>query len=286
MTTVETSHPAPPPQDHETVDEDRLRRQARRRAWFSPGAGWALIGHPGKAWLTLFTYVAFIAAALWTICTLSALAVVLSVALFLATLVIWSLELASLGRATVRPTTSTWLVRWFWPVTVLVSLASLAVLLSMWLELGLTRVNGSNMEPSIAPYERLVYRRHPAKGELARGRVILCKLSDETRVGRPGMLLIGRVLSLPGDKLSIRDGAYAVDGEPTDYLADVYLHQPAVDVPKWPKEVTVPDERYFVVQDSPRPGLDSRSFSWIRWQDIEASRIHYLRPDRLLQPVE
>lgn len=286
MTTAETSHSVPPPQNHESVDEYRLRRQARRRAWFSPGAGWALIGHPGKARLTFFTYVAFIAAALWTIWTLSAIGLVLAVALFFITLVIWSLELASLGRVAVQPAPSAWLVRCFWPVTVLVSLASLAVLLSIGLELGLARVNGHGMEPSIMAYERLVYRRHPAKADLARGRVILCKLSDDTRVGRPGMLLIGRVLALPGDKLSIRDGAYAVDGEPTDYLADIHLHQPAVDVPKWPKELTLPDERYFVVQDSPRPGLDSRSTSWIRWQDIQGSPIHYLRPDRLLQPVE
>lgn len=286
MTTVEPSLSASPPENSDSVDEYPLRRQARRRAWFSPGAGWALIGHPGKAWLTLITYAAFIAAALWTIWSLSPIALVLTAALFLSSLVIWSLELAALGRAAVRPAPSAWLVRWFWPITVLVSAASFALLLLMWIELGLTRIKGGGMEPSVPASERLIYRRHPAKGELARGRVILCKLSDETRVGRPGMLLIGRALALPGDKLSIRDGAYAVDGEPTDYLADIRIDQPAIDVPKWPKEVIVPDERYFVVQDSPRPGLDSRSFSWVRGQDIEGTRIHYLRWDRLLQPVE
>lgn len=286
MTTVETSHSTSPPDDQESVDEYRLRRQARRRSWFSPGAGWALIGHPLKAWLTLITYVALIASALWLIWRLSALAFWLTVTFFVATLVIWSLELASLGRATVRLTPSAWLVRGFWPITLLVGLSSLAVPALMWVELDVTRIRGGGMEPSIASSESLVYHRHPTKGDLARGRVIVCKLSEETRVGRPGLLLIGRVLALPGDKLSIRGGAYVVDGESTDYLADSRIDQPAIDVPKWPKEVTVPDERYFVVQDSPRPGLDSRSFSWIRWQDIESTRIHSLRPDRLLQPVE
>lgn len=286
MTTVETPHSAPPPENSDTVDEYRLRRQARRRAWFSPGAGWALLGHPGKARFTFLMYAAFIAAALWLICRLSAIALWLTGALFIAALVIWSLELASLGRATVRFAPSTWLVRWFWPITLLVGLATLAVPVLMWTELDVTRVKGEAMEPSIASFEPLIYHRRRAKDDLARGSVILCELSDETRVGRPGMLLIGRVLALPGDKLSIRGGAYAIDGEPTDYLADIRMDKPAVDVPKWPKQVTVPDERYFVVQDSPRPGLDSRSFSWVRWQDIKGSQIHSLRPDRLLQPVD
>jgi signal peptidase I len=283
MTTVDTSPSAAPP---ETVDEYKLRRQARRRAWFCPGAGWALLGHPGRAGLTFFSYAALLVSALWLIWRLSAVALGLTAAFFLATLVIWSIEIARLGRAEVRPAPAAWLVRWCWPITTLVLLASVAVPLLVLLELDVTRVNGDAMLPSIAPFEPLVYHRRPNRDDLAPGSIVLCKLSDDTRVGRPGMLLIGRVLALPGQKLSIRKGAYAVDGEKTDYLADVHLDRPAVDVPKWPKEVTVPDERYFVVQDSPRPGLDSRSFSWVRWQDMEGTRIHYLRPDRLLQPVE
>ncbi|MGH7193253.1 MAG: S26 family signal peptidase, partial [Candidatus Saccharimonadales bacterium] len=97
--------------------------------------------------------------------------------------------------------------------------------------------------------------------------------------------------ALPGDSISIRKRNYVVNGETTDYLADANLADAnlagaAVDVPKWPQTLKVREGRYFVIQDFPRPGVDSRSVSWIHDRDLVSARLIHVGGGRFFQPVE
>jgi type IV secretory pathway protease TraF len=88
-----------------------------------------------------------------------------------------------------------------------VSLASLVPLL------GLARTADSRMEPSFAPGETVLVSWHRG-GKLVPGDVVL--------VERDGETLMGRIVALPGDAVSVKDGAVQVNGAafPAGVLSD------------------------------------------------------------------
>lgn len=269
-----------------TADEPQLRARARRRAWFCPGAGWALLGRPRWAKATFFFYLCFLAALAWFIVACHRPAAWLSLATFIVSIVAWSSEIAATKRAALRSGPPGWLARRFWPATVLVWLASLAIPALLVNEFGRMMVRGTGMAPTLDDGERVLFRRRIDSGDLRPGAVVLFKLPPQTRVGEPGLLLVGRLLALPGDTISLRKGKYVVNGETTDYLAEKNLVGAAIDVPRWPQTLKVRDGRYFLMQDSPQPGLDSRQFSWIYERDLVSARLIHVSRGRFFQPVE
>ncbi|HEX5443856.1 MAG TPA: signal peptidase I, partial [Pirellulales bacterium] len=184
-----------------------------------------------------------------------------------------------------EPVRPGWLARRFWTATALVWVTSLAIPALLAREFGWTVV-GEGMSPAIDIGESVLFRRRIEQGQLHQGTVVLFRLPPQTRVGEPGMLLAGRLLAVPDDTISIRKGKYVVNDETTDYLAEKKLAGAAVDVPKWPQTLKVREGRYFVVQDTPRPGLDSRSISWIHDRDLVSARLIHVGRGQLLQPVE
>ena len=267
------------------AEDARLRVRARRRAWFCPGAGWALLGRSRWGNFTFVVYLVFLAALAWFIVSLSRFALWLSLAALVVTVVAWSSEIAATRRAAIKAAPPGWLVRRFWPATMLVWAASLVVPALLAREFGWT-VIGEGMSPAIDIGESVLFRRRIEPRELRRGAAVLFRLPPQTRVGEPGMLLAGRLLAVPGDTISIRKGKYVVNGETTDYLAEKNLAGAAIDVPQWPQTLKVREERYFVVQDSPRPGLDSRSVSWIHDRDLVSARLIHVARGQLLKAVE
>lgn len=267
------------------ADEPRLRARARRRAWFCPGAGWALLGRNRWAGGTFCLYLIFLSALGWFIVSITRSALWLTIAVLVALVVAWSSEIAATRRAAIEPARPGWLARRFWPATALVWVASLTIPALLAREFGWT-VIGEGMTPAIDIGESVLFRRRVEPAQLRQEAVVLFRLPPQTRVGEPGMLLAGRLLAVPGDTISIRTGKYVVNGETTDYLADKNLAGAAIDVPQWPQTLKVREERYFVVQDSPRPGLDSRSVSWIHDRDLVSARLIHVVRGKLLQPVE
>ena len=100
----------------------------------------------------------------------------------------------------------------------------------------------------------------------------------------PGIL--GPILAVAGDRLAVRGGRYVVNGEPGPAVAVTQPYEPVVSVPTEPDAITVPDGRYFVVQDDPANGYDSRVLSWVQGHNIVADRMYYLSRRGLLKPVE
>ena len=103
------------------------------------------------------------------------------------------------------------------------------------------RVRGHSMEPTyrderINVVNRLAYVRHAPR----RGDVVAIRLAGES------VVLLKRIIGLPGEKLTIKDGVVRIDGEPLD---EPYLHD---HLPWEDARMLLDDDEYFVVGDNRR----------------------------------
>jgi signal peptidase I len=95
---------------------------------------------------------------------------------------------------------------------------------------------------------------------------------------RADVTLIQRVVGLPGDELTMREGIVVRDGEPADepYAADCRPVQGC----SFPRPITVPEDHYFLLGDNRGASDDSRFWgpvprAWIlgRVEDCDLLRI-------------
>lgn len=120
--------------------------------------------------------------------------------------------------------------------------------------------------------EHVIYPFHPPQ----RGDIVV--LHPPVDNGRP---YIKRVIGLPGDRLSIHDGAVYVNGE---RLNEPYLHGIAT---AWSgsigqEEITIADDEVFVLGDNRNNSTDSRVFGPIKIDEIIGKAwISYWPSDRL-----
>jgi signal peptidase I len=124
---------------------------------------------------------------------------------------------------------------------------------------------------------RLVYRlRDPARGDIAvfttpRAAALRCNAGHSAT-------FVKRVIGLPGDVVSERNGYVYVDGKP--------LHEPYIDAinrddltQTWPR---VPPHAYFVMGDNRRDSCDSRSWGPVPRADfIGPAVVTYWPPNRI-----
>ena len=97
---------------------------------------------------------------------------------------------------------------------------------------------------------------------------------------------MSRILAVPGDRLAVRGGKYVVNGEPGPAVADTRPYAPVLDVPQEPDAITVPEGRYFIVQDDPTNSYDSRRYPWVEGRNIVGDRMYYLSGRGLFKSVE
>ena len=102
------------------------------------------------------------------------------------------------------------------------------------------RISGHSMEPTyhngrINFLNRMAYRLHgPVRGDVA-----------GIRLAERRMVLMKRVVGLPGERVILRDGIVAINGSP--------LHEPYAlgdDLPSMNNEVTLGADEYFVIGDN------------------------------------
>jgi signal peptidase I len=148
------------------------------------------------------------------------------------------------------------------------------------------QIEGGGMFPTLEKEELFLYHKHALDEHLHRGKVIVYKLSDQSGWGQPGTLVVSRILAVPGDQLSIQNGRYLLNGEPSSEVGATGRYAPVIAVPRTPETIQVPENCYFIVQDSPKRGFDSRVLSWAQRRNIVSTRLYYLRGHSILGSVE
>jgi signal peptidase I len=125
--------------------------------------------------------------------------------------------------------------------------------------------------------DRLAYR----LGDPKRGQIVVFTApgtADRCEAGDGGSTFVKRLIGLPGEKVSMREGVIFIDG--------VRLTEPYVDARlrgdengRWPR---VPRDQYFVLGDNRIHSCDSRSWGTVpRGSLIGPARITYWPPNRL-----
>ncbi|GAP05446.1 MAG TPA: signal peptidase I [Anaerolinea thermolimosa] len=120
------------------------------------------------------------------------------------------------------------------------------------LVLGRVRVENISMEPTVRPGQfilvnKLAYR----LGEFKRGDVIIFHYPRD-----PHEDYIKRVVGLPGETVTIRDGRVYINGQPLD---EPYISAP----PQYTGEWVVPEDQVFVLGDNRNQSSDSHSWGFV-----------------------
>lgn len=97
---------------------------------------------------------------------------------------------------------------------VLVGLAGVAALVVRRHLLWITQVTSSSMAPTLMPGDRLLTTRLRTPAHVRRGDIVVV---DADGVGEP---IVKRVVGLPGDEVTIREGCVWIDGQP---LREAYV---------------------------------------------------------------
>jgi signal peptidase I len=250
-----------------------LRRQARRRAWICPGAGFASLGRPFAAAITYVSGAAALVAAIVTAVAPSQDALLTTLALLSIGLVTWFAEIAATYLA--------------WPSGKLVAArygvktALLVVLVAVFavvvgVDYRVLEVGGAGMAPTLKQGERVLYRRGAKTSQLTRGAPVLFRLHADNKFTEAGTLVLGRILAGPDDLLQIRDQMYYVNGQAEHPVAPSDPYPKALVVAGEPGQLLIPKGSYFIVQDSLEAGLDSRVLSYARREDVLSAEFYRL----------
>jgi signal peptidase I len=265
-----------------TGPNDRaLRTRAALRSLVCPGAGFALLGRGAMAVVTLLASLGTLGATAWLALQPNAAALWTVLGGLVLATALWVTEQLAVKRLTLRVPKPGFLI-----ASAVTWLAVASVLVLLFTHFGYLRMVGIGMSPTLGIGERFFYHKRVESERLRRGVVVVYKLSDRSAWGKPGMLVVSRILAVPRDQLSIRDGRYLINGEGGPAVAVTGEYMPVIQVPLAPDTVTVPDNYYFVVQDSPQDGFDSRVLSWVEAKDIVGTRLYYVSGRGILKPVE
>lgn len=272
--------------DEPSDAESKLRAKASLRAWLCVGGGFALMGQRGLAVVTFLSSVAIPAAIVWWAFDPSPAVVGSFLAIVLIASILWAAEQVVAKRAPLAPPGPSFLVAGFIPATCLFWLGVVAAI-GVWLaSFGSLLMNGTGMTPTLMQGEHVIYHKHVDWQRLKRGTVIVYMNSRESTWGRPESILVSRILAEPGDTLAIDGGRYVVNGIATRPISGTGRFTPVLHIPTNPDVITVPADYYFVVQDSPYGGLDSRVLWWVPRQNVLGTRLWRTGTRGMLQRVE
>ncbi len=257
--------------------EQKIRKSARRRSSLLPGMGLALLGYPIPAVLGLVLMV-LVFGAMVAVCFYPSppLAWLILAALIISIL-LWAIEYMAVGRIMIRPSGETNpFSRHFKWICALCYIGVAAASICFYLHFGSLIMQGDGMSPIVLPGELILYHKRVVETDLVPGRLITFKVSSMSSWGRPGEVVMGRILAGPGDAIGIQRARYRVNGKESVEVSDVGRYKVVVDIPRAPAEAPVPPDCFFVVQERSSKALDSRTLSWARREDILATRLWLL----------
>jgi len=118
-------------------------------------------------------------------------------------------------------------------------------------------VDGHSMEPTFFGDDRLVVSRvHYLLGQPQRGDILVFNSLRESELAR-GVMLIKRVVGLPGDTVEFRDQRVHINGEP---LAEPYIKDEVCRRRCQDRSWRLGENEYFMMGDNRNNSNDSRSF--------------------------
>lgn len=135
------------------------------------------------------------------------------------------------------------------------------------------RIPSSSMEPTLVPGERVAVEKLSAHlGQWRRGDlVVFTEPGDD-------VLVLKRLVGLPGDRVAIRDGRLHVNGT---HVREGYVDQRTVDG-VWFGPVPVPAGHVLVLGDNRADSEDSRRFGPVPLDALEGKAIAVLWPPTAL----
>jgi signal peptidase I len=274
-------------EDPRAVKEAELRFSAAWRSWICPGIGLAMAGYGAVG---IVEYVASIAAfplIFWFCFQPNMLAVWIGLAALLAGIILFIAEQFVVHLAVLRQPNPVFFVRGIVVFSMIGWLGALASVVFLLASFGSVRLAGTGMSPTIEKGELLVYHKILDWDRVRPGAIILYRNAEDSAWGEPNWQMTGRILAGPGDKLSIANGHYLVNGKLGPKVAITGGYEPAIRVPLAPMTLTVPETCYFIVQDLPSGGgYDSQILSWARKDSILAARFWYVSGRGFFKPVE
>ncbi len=118
-------------------------------------------------------------------------------------------------------------------------------------------VDGSSMEPTFYGDDRLVVSRvHYLLGEPQRGDILVFNAVVEEEAEQ-GVMLIKRVIGLPGETVELREQAVYINGEALD---EPYINEPCYIRHCTDQAWVLAENEYFMVGDNRNNSRDSRRF--------------------------
>ena len=137
----------------------------------------------------------------------------LALASVLGAILLWVVEYPIVGRIMIRSSGKPSLIsRHFLWVCAVAYGGAVAASICLLLNVGSLIVNGDGMNPVVLAGERILYHRKVVASDMVPGRIIAFKVSARSSWGSPGQVVMGRVLAVPGDAMSIRGTHYQVNG--------------------------------------------------------------------------
>jgi signal peptidase I len=270
----------------QSIDQAKIRTRAIKRSWICPGAGFALIGNGACATATFVASLCIVPAVAWLAFQPTAASLWTTVAVLVIATVLWLAEQIAAKKATVRTPSPPILVRGFIASTCTMWLAVVLGVGLLVTAFGSLRMAGSGMTPTLEKDERLIYHKHVDWQYVKPGAIIVYKNANDSAWGKPGWIVVSRILAGPGDNISIQNANYVVNGAVGAPVAATGKYDAVLDIPSSPDGLTIPEDCYFIVQDSPTGGFDSRVLSWVRAESIIGSRVWRVSSRGICTPVE
>lgn len=269
-----------------SIGEAEIRKKAIKRSWVCPGAGFALVGNGASAIATFVASLSIVPAAAGVVFQPSAASLWATTAVLVIATVLWFTEQLAIKKTTLRAPRPSILASGFFASSCVMWSAAILAAGLLLTAFGSLSMAGSGMTPTLEKAERLIYHKYVDWQAVKPGAIIVYKNANDSAWGQPGWIVISRILAGPGDEIAIRNGMYVVDGVAGPPVADTGQYDAVLDVPFFPKSLTVPDDCYFIVQDSPSGGFDSRVLSWVRADAVVGSRLWYFSSRGICKPVE
>lgn len=143
-------------------------------------------------------------------------------------------------------------------------------------------VTGESMEPTLHNSEQIIVEKlSMSLGELQRGDIVVFNSPEE-----PDILVVKRLIGLPGDKVLIQEGEVYLNGEK---LSEIYIGaQITQGKNKLPegKLATVPTDTYFVLGDNRSNSTDSRDFGPVKQDEIVGKAVVVYYPFSNFRKIE